>query len=221
MNESISKPKRIRNRVWTGYVCACGGFKTGQAVVCTPCKLAAKRPPVDPVTYYDDEQGRPYRCVPCTMKQYTLVSADRYDEAMSHLLVANYDPTVRSYYVATKIKGKRIGLHRLLTNAPDDVLVDHRNHDTLDNRDWNLRVLDDSQSACSRRLRSDNKYGYKGVRPREDRNNQWEGMVTLKGKHYFTKLCNTAREAAIEYNKLALRLHGEYAVLNVIPDDNP
>ncbi len=36
-------------------------------------------------------------------------------------------------------------LHRLLTNCPDDLEVDHINHDRLNNTDENLQVVDRTQ----------------------------------------------------------------------------
>lgn len=52
------------------------------------------------------------------MKQYTLVSADKYEYAASLPLVANFDPTTGDYYVATKVDGVSKKLHRLLTGEP-------------------------------------------------------------------------------------------------------
>lgn len=216
---STVKQKRIRvYNKWSGLVCKCGGTKSGQAAECKACQLSAKRPPVDTETYFDSE-GLSYRRVPCTMHQYALVSAARYEAVMAHLWVANFDPSIGDYYVVTTIDRKRVKLHRFIAGDPLDKFVDHRNHKTLDCRDGNLRVADDSESACHRRLRRDNTSGFKGVWFRKERN-RWVGMVTCRGKDYFTKHCRIAIDAAIEYNKLALELHGEFACLNKIPSES-
>lgn len=213
---STVKPKRIRiHNKWSGLVCKCGGVKSGQAAMCKTCRLVAKRPPLDLDTYFDAE-GLPYRRVPCTMHQYALISADRYESVIAYLWIANYDPSVGDYYARTKIGRKSLTLHRFIVDDPLGKLVDHRNHKTLDCRDGNLRVADDSESACHRKLRRDNQSGFKGVWYRKARD-RWCGMVTCRGKHYFTKHCRTRIEAAIEYNRLALQLHGEFACLNEIP----
>jgi hypothetical protein len=44
-------------------------------------------------------------------------------------------------------------LHRLLTNAPKGYVVDHINHDTLDNRKSNLRVTTLSVNGYNKRIR--------------------------------------------------------------------
>lgn len=45
---------------------------------------------------------------------------------------------------------KRIYIHRFLMNPDKDKLVDHINHDTLDNRRQNLRVCTSSQNQMNR-----------------------------------------------------------------------
>ena len=45
-------------------------------------------------------------------------------------------------YARATIGGKKIYMHRLLTEAPKDMQVDHLNHCTLDNRRENLEIVD-------------------------------------------------------------------------------
>jgi hypothetical protein len=51
------------------------------------------------------------------------------------------------------IDGKRTleALHRFVTNAPKGMVVDHRNHDTLDNRKANLKVCSHAENMKNRR----------------------------------------------------------------------
>ena len=53
-------------------------------------------------------------------------------------------------YARANIKGKKVYLHRFITGAADFLEVDHRNHQTLDNRRENLEVTD-RQTNLSRR----------------------------------------------------------------------
>lgn len=53
-------------------------------------------------------------------------------------------------YIMSRIDNSLVRLHRLLTNCPDDMDVDHRNHNTYDNRKSNLRVVTHSQNSMNR-----------------------------------------------------------------------
>jgi hypothetical protein len=52
----------------------------------------------------------------------------------------------RSPYIQGKVNGRRVYLHRFLTNAPDGMSVDHIDGDPLNNCRSNLRVVDHAQN---------------------------------------------------------------------------
>lgn len=45
-----------------------------------------------------------------------------------------------SMYIECRKNKKRIHIHRLIMNCPDDKIIDHINHNSLDNRKCNLRI---------------------------------------------------------------------------------
>ena len=49
-------------------------------------------------------------------------------------------------YVVSNIKGKSVYLHRLLMNPPKDMVVDHIDHNGLNNQRDNLRVVSKSDN---------------------------------------------------------------------------
>ena len=53
-------------------------------------------------------------------------------------------------YVEAHYLHKRIHLHRLLTNCPEKLVVDHINGNGLDNRKSNLRIVTQRQNTCNR-----------------------------------------------------------------------
>ncbi|MEK3867671.1 HNH endonuclease [Paenibacillus sp. FSL H7-0716] len=64
---------------------------------------------------------------------------------------ASWNKNTKSYYVLGYDRSlgpsKNVMLHRYLTAAMDGLVVDHINHDTLDNRLVNLRVVTQSENV--------------------------------------------------------------------------
>lgn len=74
-------------------------------------------------------------------------------------------------------------LHRVLTNCPDNLEVDHINGDKLDNRRENLRICTRSENARNKGLTKNNKSGVAGVSWDEARN-KWMASIKLNKKSY-------------------------------------
>lgn len=81
--------------------------------------------------------------------------------------VSQYQWNLWGGYVATtkKVGNKRksIKLHRLIMNCPNNKVIDHINHNPLDNRKSNLRIVMQKQNVQNSTLRKDNKTGCTGV----------------------------------------------------------
>jgi hypothetical protein len=109
-------------------------------------------------------------------------------------------------------------MHRFITNAPPGTEVDHKNHDTLDNRDCNLRVCTKAQNQWNAKPRKDNVTGYKGVAWHKA-TQKWVAHIKANGIKHHLGLFKTIREAVIAWNEAALKYHGEYVYLNPIPEE--
>lgn len=105
-------------------------------------------------------------------------------------------------------------MHRKIASCPLDMVVDHINRNTLDNRKVNLRICSVAQNSFNR---VGNRDGYRGIHI-EKRGTTWKYRAQLKtgSISYFSEPFLTEIEAAIAYNGLAQKHFGEFALLNQI-----
>ena len=128
------------------------------------------------------------------------------------------------FYAVTSwlINGKyrTINMHRLITNNKNTKMhTDHINGDGLDNRKINLRICTHSQNAMNRGAQSNNKTGHKGV-SYEKKLNKFKVQIRVNKKNITIGYYINLNDAAKAYNSAALKYHGEFAQLNVIPKEN-
>jgi len=145
------------------------------------------------------------------------------------------DDSVRTRTEGLSWLGTQPKLHRLIMSRVEgrelrrSERVDHKNHNGLDNRRENLRLASSSQNhANSRKARSSPHGGgvctskYKGVYRRAERLHLgWYVCIGSCGpdsavvtpRTYLGRY-PTEEEAAMVYDKAAIRLYGEFAYLN-------
>lgn len=114
---------------------------------------------------------------------------------------------VSSKCVATD--NKLILLHRLLMDCPDDMIVDHKDINPLNNRKSNLRICTKHNNSMNIGVRENNTSGITGVYWNEERN-KWVSSITYNYKTILLGRFNT-KEEAIEARKQAeIKYFGEY-----------
>lgn len=125
----------------------------------------------------------------------------------------------QSGYACTDVGGRlsrrRVYMHRYITMAPDDLVVDHINRNKLDNRTENLRIVYPIHNYWNRTMLKNNKTGYKGVSFDKTRG-KYAANICKNRKQYNLGRFDTKEEAAIAYNKAAKELYGEYAFVNEV-----
>lgn len=133
-----------------------------------------------------------------------------------------------------RIGTERVQMHRFILglSKDDKTVVDHINHNRLDNRRCNLRVgthADNSANRVPVRKTFDVHGGFKGVvdsfRGREPRvagkwarqrppRKRWRAVLNAGGKRYDLGGFPTPEDAARAYDAKAIEVYGEYALLN-------
>ena len=104
---------------------------------------------------------------------------------------------------------KRVLLHRLVMDCPNDMIVDHINHNRLDNRKENLRICNSSQNNMNRNKTNRNTSGYTGVcyKPKI---NKWQSYITINKKSIHLGYYNTPEEANEIRKQAEIDYFGEY-----------
>lgn len=92
-------------------------------------------------------------------------------------------------------------------------IVDHCNHDTLNNRRENLRLCTVAQNTANQRKSIRNTSGFKGV-SWDRQNRQWEAKVCINGHRIFLGRFADLIEAARAYDAGAIKYFGEFAYTN-------
>jgi len=109
----------------------------------------------------------------------------------------------------------RVLMSRLILDAPASRVVDHVNHNTLDNRRCNLRLATKSQNAANAKRQKGRSSEYKGVawfKPKQ----AWQAYIRVNYKMRRIGLFDDEVEAARAYNVAALEAFGEFARLNPV-----
>ncbi len=119
------------------------------------------------------------------------------------------------------LRGERIGgvsttkyLHREIMKPEKGMDVDHRNHDTLDNRKANLRIC--SRSSNLRNKRKTNRpcsSRYKGV-SWDKQHCKWSAEIFVRGTRFRLGRFDDQVDAATFYDVAAQLFSGEFASLN-------
>jgi len=153
---------------------------------------------------------------------FALVDDSDYLDLVRHNWTAQHIPLTGGFYayrwVATQDGRSRIYMHRQVMGVGSDKQVDHRNHQTLDNRRGNLRVATRTQNAQNRKARRGFASRYKGITRREmdSKSRPWVTLIvhpTTK-KQIRLGCFSTEEEAARAYDRAAVEHYGEFAHLN-------
>ena len=99
--------------------------------------------------------------------------------------------------------------HRFIMNCPEDKVVDHINHNSLDNRKCNLRVCNSSQNNANKGIQSNNTSGYTGVCWYKA-GSKWQVSIKVNYKSIFLGYYDDLEEAIKVRKEAEIKYFGEY-----------
>lgn len=108
-------------------------------------------------------------------------------------------------------------MHRKILNAPNKVLVDHKNNNTLDNQTSNLRLCTHSENMRNSKPHKNSSSQYKGVYLQiREGTSWWVSEIRFNSNKFFIGRFKNEIDAAKAYNIYAINLHKEFACLNPV-----
>lgn len=159
----------------------------------------------------------PYKIIKLTNGGQTVVDDEDFKKANKFKwYLSDNGYAVRKGYNDPKTKKytpKILRLHRLIMNTPPEYETDHVNHDKLDNRKSNLRVVTKSQNSFNVGIRKNNTSGYKGV-SWSNVGKRWLAMINPGRKAVFLGYFANKEDAAKAYNEAAKKFYGEFGYMN-------
>lgn len=137
-------------------------------------------------------------------KMESFISTNKLQKANEFIgsWLAAYNKHTKSFYVfghTPRVKGLQttVQLHRWITNAPSRLVCDHVNHNTLDNTDENLRLIENADNLQNRKgANRGSSSGIRGV-SWEKINKKWRARVKLNNKEFHIGYFDDIEEARI------------------------
>lgn len=159
---------------------------------------------------------------PLTKGYFAIVDNKYFDEAvkLNWTYVDGYARHAEIVYG----KQKMLSLHHFILKVPSHIIVDHKNGNTLDNRESNLRVVTAKQSAQNRKVRSDSTSRYTGLSFANDRQ-LYRVYICVDGHTIWLGQFKSKRKAIRCRKEAELKYFGEYTAAHrdtrKVKIDNP
>ena len=139
-------------------------------------------------------------------KQYSFIfDKDKYSEICKHHWFVN-----NNGYPCAYSHKKTSFPHRIVTNCPQGMEVDHINHNVFDNRVSNLRICTHSDNMKNRSIYTKNKSGYPGIFETK-KYGYWYVSIGVNGKHKYIGQFKNKEDAINARKQAEIKYFGEFA----------
>ena len=151
------------------------------------------------------------RRIPVTRGKFAIVDSSDYYHLAQFQWFAEFGG--RTFYAVRKQNGKSVKMHRYITSAPSHLVVDHIDHNGLNNCRANLRLCSFAQNMRNIVSNVGATSRYKGVHWNK-RMKRWAASIQFEKKQYHLGYFTDEIAAAKAYDKKAMELHRQFACLN-------
>ena len=129
-------------------------------------------------------------------------------------------PCPSGFYVCRSAEGTTVYMHRQLKGCPENLDVDHRDGNSLNNQKSNLREATRTQNNRNMHRSARQRRGaFKGIRWHRQKQ-RWQARITVNYKSLCVGYHRDALAAALLYDSAALRVFGEFAAPNFSPSND-
>ena len=151
--------------------------------------------------------------IPLTRGMIAVVDDEDYENLIRHSWHYTKSPNAAGRAARRLGPHKLILMHQEVMGEKPGHVIDHINHNPLDNRRCNLRFCTQSQNQWNRTAQGRGTSKYKGVHWKVDRQ-KWRARIYTHGKELDLGGYDNEKDAALAYDKAARELHGEFACCN-------
>lgn len=110
-------------------------------------------------------------------------------------------------YLCGRCDGKDVLFHKFILESKE--IIDHINHNKLDNRKENLRIVSKSQNGMNSRIYKNNTSGHKGISYIKDYN-KWMAYIMINGKLINLGYYDNKNDAIKNRESAEIQYFGEY-----------
>ena len=151
------------------------------------------------------------RYIPLTQGKVAIVDKEDYPALIRYKWHAV--KSSQTFYVRSRVNNRSMLMHRFIMNPPEEMFVDHIDHNGLNNRKSNLRICTKEQNARNRQPNKRKKGKYKGVHFDKARK-KFKAYIKCQDRSLSIGYYKEEINAAKAYDKKAKQLFKEYAYLN-------
>lgn len=147
-------------------------------------------------------------CIEIVTTKGEVILIDKSDEAIARTHCWYVDS---KGYAHGNFNKTHVRLHRLILNPPKGLVIDHVNHNKLDNRRVNLRVVTNQMNLFNLVEGKNNKSGKVGVHFNKQ-SQKWCSQITLDGKIISSKLFDNKDDAI----RNRIELENQYHIIKQV-----